>query len=104
MITTEYCRTELRGSVMLLMLIVIMQNVSALSTSEVDPSAPGYKGRKGTTIYVSKSGDNSDGSSWEKAFNNIQAALLAIPDDKGGHRIIIRPDTYVEWYFPIEYI
>jgi hypothetical protein len=47
-------------------------------------------------IYVSKLGDNSDGSTWSKAFTTIQKALDAIPDDKGGHCIIIRPDTYME--------
>jgi len=52
--------------------------------------------QKGITLYVSKLGDNSDGLSWDKAFNTIQAALDAIPDGKGGHRIIIRPDTYME--------
>ena len=52
--------------------------------------------REGTTLYVSKLGDNSDGSSWDKAFTTIQAALDAIPDEKGGHRIIVRPDTYME--------
>ena len=36
------------------------------------------------------------GCSWQEAFHTIQAALLAVPDDKGGHRIIVRPDTYVE--------
>jgi hypothetical protein len=30
-------------------------------------------------IYVSKLGDNSDGSSWEKAFHTIQVALSAVP-------------------------
>ena len=50
----------------------------------------------GITLYVSKLGDNSDGSSWHKAFTNVQAALDAIPDENGGHRIIIRPDTYME--------
>ena len=29
----------------------------------------------GATLYVSKLGDNSDGSSWAKAFNTIQKAL-----------------------------
>jgi hypothetical protein len=48
------------------------------------------------TLYVSPMGDNSDGSSWPKAFRTIQAALSAIPDDKGNHRIIIRPGTYSE--------
>jgi len=50
----------------------------------------------GQTLFVSKLGDGSDGSSWAKAFHTIQAALNAVPDSKGGHRIIIRPDTYVE--------
>ncbi|MCA9231130.1 MAG: hypothetical protein KDA57_10785 [Planctomycetales bacterium] len=50
----------------------------------------------GTSLYVSKLGDNSDGSTWAKAYNTIQAALDAIPDNKGGHRVVIRPDTYME--------
>ncbi len=53
-------------------------------------------GRMGKTIYVSKLGDNSDGSSWAKAFHTIQAGLQAVPDDKGGHRVIVRPDVYDE--------
>ena len=61
-----------------------------------DPTAGDYTGNKGSTVYVSKLGDNSDGSSWQKAFHTIQAALSAVPDTKGGHRIIVRPDTYVE--------
>lgn len=56
------------------------------------PTAP----RAGATRYVSKLGDNSDGSSWAKAFTNIQAALDAVPDGQGGHRILVRPDTYME--------
>src|SRR5262245_54165943 len=48
------------------------------------------------TFYVSKLGDNSDGLSWAKAFNTVQAALDAIPNDQGGHRIVVRPDTYME--------
>jgi len=50
----------------------------------------------GATIYVSALGDNSDGSSWEKAFTTIQAGLLAVPDDRGGHRVVVRPGTYPE--------
>jgi len=61
-----------------------------------DPMAPNYTGRNGTTLYVSKLGDNSNGSSWAQAFHSIQAALSAIPDGQGGHRIIVRPDTYAE--------
>lgn len=48
------------------------------------------------TFYVSKLGDNTDGTSWAKAFRTIQAALDAIPDDRGDHRIVVRPDTYME--------
>lgn len=69
---------------------------TSLHAATWDPAAADYSGHKGKTIYVSKLGDNTDGSSWQKAFRTIQAALLAVPDDKGGHRIIIRPDTYVE--------
>lgn len=50
----------------------------------------------GQDLYVSKLGDNSDGSSWAKAFRTVQAALNVVSDDKGGHRIIVRPDTYME--------
>ena len=52
--------------------------------------------RTGVTLYVSKLGDNSDGLSWARAFRTIQAALGAVPDALGGHRIIVRPDTYME--------
>jgi hypothetical protein len=61
-----------------------------------DPGAADYAGHKGKTLYVSKRGDNSDGGSWAKAFHTIQAALEAVPEAEGGHRIIVRPDTYVE--------
>ncbi len=47
-------------------------------------------------LYVSKLGDNSDGRSWGTAFTTIQAALDRVPDDRGGCRIVIRPDTYME--------
>ena len=61
-----------------------------------DPAAADYSGNRGKTLYVSKLGDNSDGGSWQKAFHTVQAALSAIPDDNGGHRVVIRPDTYME--------
>ncbi len=51
---------------------------------------------RGTTVYVSKLGDDSDGSSWAKAFHSVQRALAAIPNNRGGHRVIVRPDTYQE--------
>jgi hypothetical protein len=48
------------------------------------------------TIYVSQLGDGTNGSSWEHAYTSIRAAFGAVPDSGGGHRIIIRPDTYME--------
>ena len=59
-------------------------------------AAPEAGGRQGTTLYVSKLGNNTDGQSWATAFTTIQAALDAVPDDQGGHRIVVRPDTYLE--------
>jgi hypothetical protein len=53
-------------------------------------------GPRSTTLYVSKLGDNTDGSSWAHALATIQAALDRLPDDAGGHRIVVRPDTYFE--------
>jgi len=64
--------------------------------AEWDPEAGDYSGHKGTTFYVSKLGDNSSGRDWGTAFHSIQRALQAIPDNHGGHRVIVRPDTYVE--------
>jgi hypothetical protein len=64
--------------------------VSVLFTLNVIPVIAG------TTLYVSKLGDNSEGATWATAFTTLQHALDAIPDDKGGHRIIVRPDTYME--------
>jgi len=96
MIKINYNINGLRALAILLMSISFLPGLPAFSSTTIDPSAPDYTGRKGTSIYVSKSGNNSDGTSWKKAYHSIQAALLAIPDDKGGHKIIIRPDTYVE--------
>ncbi|PQO44169.1 hypothetical protein [Blastopirellula marina] len=69
--------------------------VSALAATP-DPTQPGYNGRVGTKIYVSKLGDGSDGKSWATAFPTIQQGLSAAPDDDGGHCVIVRPDVYVE--------
>ena len=67
----------------------------ALETSGTEAAALPAREFRGA-IYVSKLGDNSDGSSWTKGFKTIQAALSAVPDDHGGHRIVVRPDTYME--------
>lgn len=89
-------RFKFRVLAFLLLNLIFLSNRFASAMVSVDPSSPDYGGRKGTVIYVSKSGNNSDGKSWEKAYQTIQAALSAVPDDKGGHTIIVRPDTYVE--------
>jgi hypothetical protein len=52
--------------------------------------------RDSITLHVSRLGDNSDGQSWKTAFHSIQKAMDSIPDDRGGHSIVVRPDTYVE--------
>lgn len=74
-------------------LLMVLLSCGALGEVSSDSN---QLGRKGVTLYVSKLGDNSDGKSWLKAFHTIQAALLAVPDDKGSHRVVIRPDTYAE--------
>ncbi len=86
----------IREYFIILLILLSLPNLSANSSTTVDPSSPDYKGRRGKSIYVSKRGNNSDGSSWGKAFHTIQAALLSVPDEKGGHTIIVCPGTYVE--------
>jgi hypothetical protein len=81
------------GILVVCALVAMLWNFSVRAE---DTSATSQPAGKGVTLYVSKLGDNSDGSNWRKAFHTIQAALLAIPDDKGGHRVVIRPDTYAE--------
>lgn len=66
------------------------------SAATWDPDAADYSGHKGVTLYVSKLGNDTDGSSWATAYRTIQAALDAVPDANGGHRVIVRPDTYME--------
>jgi hypothetical protein len=75
---------------------VVVLQAAALFPASWDPSAADYSGHKGVTLYVSVHGDNAGGRSWQRAFHSIQAALSAVPDAKGGHRIIVRPGTYVE--------
>lgn len=93
MIKNEF-RAGFRALAILFLCLLFLPEVFASGT--VDPSSADYTGRTGKKIYVSKLGNNSNGSSWEKAFQTIQAALSAIPDDRGGHVIVIRPDTYSE--------
>ena len=78
-------------------LLLMTAGLTFKKASAADPSIePEPAGRNGVTLFVSKLGDDSDGSSWEKAFRTLQGALLAVPNANGGHRIIVRPDTYVE--------
>ena len=78
------------------LLLIAFLATPLLALAGVNPADDDYSGRKGTTIYVSKLGDNSDGTSWKTAFHSIQKAIQSVPDDQGGHRIIIRPDHYVD--------
>jgi len=80
----------------LFFILLFISNLSGFALNSVDPAASDFSGRKGEVFYVSKLGNNSDGSGWKKAYHSIQSALSAIPDDKGGHIVIVRPDTYVE--------
>ena len=78
----------------LLLLAAVLLTLPGVA-AETSP-APAPAQRQGLTLYVSKLGDNSDGRSWRTAFHTIQAALDAVPDDLGGHRIVLRPDNYAE--------
>jgi len=77
-------------------LLLAFLTVSPLASAAEQTSLAESPARQSVTLYVSKLGNNSDGRSWRTAFHTIQAALDAIPDDLGGHRVIIRPDTYAE--------
>jgi hypothetical protein len=79
-----------------LALATIAIGAAGVQAAAWDPAAADYSGHKGKTIYVSKLGDNSDGSSWQKAFHKIQDALQAVPNGQGGYRVVVRPDTYME--------
>jgi hypothetical protein len=75
--------------------LLLLAVVVTTARSALQPASP-PNDRRGVTLYVSRLGDNSDGRTWQRAFTTIQAALDAIPDDAGGHRIIVRPGTYAE--------
>lgn len=48
------------------------------------------------TIHVSTTGDDSDGKTWQTAYRSVLKALNMIPDDQGGHRVVVAPGTYME--------
>ncbi|MBI5385358.1 MAG: hypothetical protein HZA90_11810 [Verrucomicrobia bacterium] len=78
-------------------LLILAAALSSFMSSAANPAVETQSAaRPGLLLHVSKLGDNTDGRSWRTAFQTIQAALEAVPDDLGGHRIIIRPDTYAE--------
>ena len=76
------------------LLLTVSFSTFILGASEAFAASNGVQ--NGVKLYVSKMGDDTDGRSWKTAFHTIQQALDAVPDDKGGHQIIVRPDTYVE--------
>jgi hypothetical protein len=79
-----------------LLLAFLVGSLSTRAVAAAGQAAPIEGKRNGVTLYVSKLGDNSDGRSWARSFHSIQAALSAVPDAQGGHRVIVRPDTYAE--------
>jgi alpha-L-fucosidase len=79
-----------------LAITLLLLFVASAHAESWDPAAPDYTGRQGLTIHVSKLGDNTDGLSWATAYTTVQAALDHVPDAQGGHRVFIRPDTYME--------
>src|SRR3989441_13133757 len=87
-------RHVMKSKLLLLSLLVVSFSDSVSLRAGTASSNPAS--RSGVTLFVSKLGDNSDGSSWAKAFKTIQSALSAVPDGRGGHCIIVRPDTYME--------
>ena len=76
--------------------LAVLAIAGPLMASSLVPGDADYAGGKGVTLYVSPAGDNSDGTSWAKAYRTIQAALNAVPDANGGHRVIVRPGHYIE--------
>ena len=78
------------------LLTLLTMSLSTFISRGAELSADPGDFRRGVTLYVSKLGDDSGGRSWKTAFHTIQKALDAVPDGKGGHQVIIRPDTYVE--------
>ncbi len=85
-----------QGRFTFIFLVVVCVLVGPLLAASPVPGDEGYAGRRGVSLYVSKAGDNSDGRNWDTAFHTIQAALNAVPDDRGGHRVIVRPGHYME--------
>ena len=93
--TAAHKKKSLSARILLSILFVCMAGIANASFTD-NPLADHYAGRKGIHLFVSPLGNNSDGSSWANAFHSIQTALSALPDDKGGHLIAIRPGTYLE--------
>ena len=79
-----------------LLCILLAASLPALAAFGADTARAVEGQRRGVTLYVSKLGNNSDGRSWKTALHTLQAALSAVPDAQGGHRIIVRPDVYDE--------
>jgi alpha-L-fucosidase len=76
--------------------VVEVEGQPKVASSDAKSATDESVASKSAIFYVSKLGDNSDGTSWQTAFHSVQAALSAVPNDEGGHRVVVRPDTYVE--------
>lgn len=83
----------MRGSIVVFSVLLLFISGVAVADETVSSAV---SEQHGTTYYVSKLGDNTDGLTWTTAFASIQTALDAVPDDRGGHTIVVRPDTYME--------
>jgi len=79
-----------------LCLTLAMLIVQPVLAAEMVPGDDDYVGHVGRSFYVSELGDNSTGASWKTAYHKIQTALDAVPDELGGHRVIVRPGHYME--------
>ena len=55
----------------ILYLLILLTLIALTSSAQSEGSIT-----DNSLIYVSKLGDNSDGSTWAKAFNTIQTALV----------------------------
>jgi hypothetical protein len=80
----------------LAILLAGFSNLGSAALGGEGPDASSNLPRQGVTLHVSKLGNDGDGLSWSTAFRSVQRALEAVPDARGGHRILVRPDTYLE--------
>lgn len=86
----------LMNRLLVALLLGWLSSRSPSSHANEPSSTPTPASSTGVVLHVSKLGNNTDGRSWSTAFHSIQRALDAVPNPTGGHRILVRPDTYIE--------